>query len=441
MVIDIPSNLAPVYAINFAKYLYTCDYSPKFQYNFANMQNCHPFGMLVVASAIRNNINKYPNSTHEPININETQGCQFAASFGFFSSIGFDIGKIKEETAVGYNYIPIKAITASDLLSKYDSTLSLNEKIVRHAGELAATLVPHKSDEVRSALQYCFREIIRNTFEHAKVNKVWVCGQYWPSREEAEISILDEGIGIFKSLSSNPNIHVNTCQEANSLALQPGLTCALGVKQKKYDAWQNSGYGLYVASTLCVMSKGYFIINSGDSCVLLNNGGQKNYDSAIQGTAISLNIRTDTKQMKKFSRTLPLIVEEGEKRAKENGQSRILTASKVTTIASMIHHIEDTVRMQRTYEVIESESGGIPINSEVLFQPISNNARGEIHGVFDYNNQTYEGVLLNVDAVNRFLYVQNKQAIRVIVRKAKNGKYNLLEKNKYEKMCRKSKRE
>ena len=126
MIIEIPSNLGPLDAVNFAKYLYSCEYNPKFQYNFANMQNCHPFGMLVVASAIRNNINKYPQAVHEPININETQGCQFAASFGFFSSIGFSIGEIKEETDIGYNYIPIKAITSSDLLSQYYRQLSLN---------------------------------------------------------------------------------------------------------------------------------------------------------------------------------------------------------------------------------------------------------------------------------------------------------------------------
>lgn len=443
MIIEIPKELVPLRAINFSKYLYNCESDDDFYYDFKHMQHCHPFGLLVVASAIRENMKRYPNAKHVAINTEQTQGCEFAASFGFFSSIGFDIGEWKEEIATGNGYIPIKAISKEELHNKYSDTTSLNEKIVRHASELADMLVQYKSKEVKDALQYCFREIMRNTFEHAETDKIWVCGQYWPTREEAEIAILDEGIGIFKSLSSNKKINVVTDKDANCLALQPGLSCTFGLKQDKYNIWQNSGYGLYVASTLCAMCGGYFLIDSGNSCILVNKRqGQVDYESYHQGTAVCMNIKTASKQLRNFSRTLNIIVAEGEQKAKENGQNRIVSASKVTTIASMIRHIEDAVREQSVYEVVSAESNGnnlIPLNTLVLFKPISVNARGEILGVFEYQGQNFEGVLLNVDSINRKLYVDRKVTLTVVVRKVKDGKYTLLEQHKYNKLCKKSK--
>lgn len=81
---------------------------------------------------------------------------------------------------------------------------------------------------------------------------------------------MDEGIGILKSLQSNSRISARSCEEANYLALQPGMSRTIGLKQDPMDIWQNSGYGLYVASTLCAMTGGYFIISSGNSAVLDN---------------------------------------------------------------------------------------------------------------------------------------------------------------------------
>ena len=144
-------------------------------------------------------------------------------------------------------------------------------------------------------------------------------------------------------------------------------------------------------------------------------------------------------QLHNFGRTLSIIVEEGERKAKENGEKRILSASKVTTIASMIRHIETTVEERKTYQVVDAKKGIIPLNTVVEFSPISANSRGEISGTFMYNGEYYEGRLLNVDAVNRRLYVEHKKNIQVLVRNAKNGIYTLLEPHRYNKMMRASK--
>lgn len=368
---------------------------------------------------------------HSVINTEVTQGGQFAASFGFYQSIGFNIGLAKDEDEEGDRYIPIKKISAQDLHSEYLDTLMLNEKVNRHAATLSQMLIGNQPTVVQDALQYCFREIMRNTFEHANIDSLWVCGQYWPARKEAEIAVLDEGIGVFRSLHANSRISVSSCKEANKLALQPGLSRTLGMKQDPFDVWQNSGYGLYVASTLCAMNGGYFVLSSGDSAILVNSQNQIEYSGAQQGTAVCLNIRVNSKKLKQFDQTLSAIVNEGERKARENGEKRILTASKVTTIASMIRHIENEITDEA--EKTWNDESIIPINTEVVFEARSCNARGEISGGFSYNGKEYRGLLLNVDSFNRKKFVEEKMKVRVVVRKLSNNIYKLLESHKYKK--------
>jgi len=344
MRIEIPEKLTPTKAINFANYIEQCIDEDEFVYDFKNMQHCHPYGLLVVASAIRNNKRRFPNVEHRLEHIEDTQGGQFAATFGLYQSMGYDVGWAKEEEEIGYRYIPIKEISANDLHQQYTDTTLLNEKVERQSYELMDMLVADQPQKVREAIQYCFREIIRNTFEHGNTDSFWVCGQYWPTRNEAEIAIMDEGIGILKSLQSNSRISVKNCKEANLLALQPGMTRVIGLKQDPMDIWQNSGYGLYVASTLCAMTGGYFIVSSGTSAILVNSKEQSEYYASQKGTVICLNIKTDSRKLRNFDDTLKAIVCEGQKKAFDNGEQRILTASKVTAIASMAKHIENIVQ-------------------------------------------------------------------------------------------------
>lgn len=441
LLINIPERLTPVGSVNFANYIKQCGTNMgihEFIYDFQNMQHCHPYGLLVIACAIRNNISNRPDANHRFENTQSSQGGRFAANFGFYQSIGVEIGNAIEESDTGDRYIPIKKITAADLHTQYSNTTLLNEKIDQHAQLLADTLVGDLKQNVRDAVQYCFREIMRNTFEHAKTNAIWVCGQYWPSRSEAEIAILDEGIGVLKSLQSNHRLAVETCEEANSLALQPGLSESIGRKQDPFDKWQNSGYGLYVSSTLCAINGGYFVISSGDSTLLVNSGSQNVYTSSQIGTAICLNIRTNSKKLFSFDTTLAAIVAEGEKQAKENGGQRILSASKVTTVASMLRHIQGNIEeLTPTFE--ESPLGDklIPINESVTFTPKSILPNGNIEGTFEYAGETIQGILLNVSKANRSFYVRDQSKILAVVRKYKNGVYNLMEEHRYKKISNK----
>ena len=101
----------------------------------------------------------------------------------------------------------------------------------------------------------------------------------------------------------------------------------------------------------------------------------------------------------------------------------------------MIRHIDDAIQQN---EKESQDCGQIPINTEVQFQAQTVNPHGEIMGVFEYENKTLEGILLNVTGSNRTLYVRNQMKVICVVRKYRSEKYVLLEKHRYQKMQKKS---
>lgn len=199
MVIHIPEKLSPLNTLNFSKYVATMHRESEFIYDFSQMQHCTPFGMLIVADAIRKNQKSFPNAEHIPIHYTETQGTEFATYMGFFQMCGWDIGRIPTINSYGETYIPIKKISISSLQEQYlSSTIVLGEMIDRQSNDLAITLTQNDAGRTTKLVQYCLREIIRNAFEHGNTSDVWVCGQYWESRSQAQIAIIDSGAEILE---------------------------------------------------------------------------------------------------------------------------------------------------------------------------------------------------------------------------------------------------
>lgn len=138
--------------------------------------------------------------------------------------------------------------------------------------------------------------MLRNSIEHSKNHCVWICAQYWPSYSMAEIAILDNGIGIRQSLCSNYNYasKINNDSDALKLALLPGITENYGKKQFNGD-WNNSGYGLYIASQMCNKLNGSFLLVSDSKALFLCNGKQEIINTNHHGTAIRMTLKTNEK--------------------------------------------------------------------------------------------------------------------------------------------------
>jgi len=194
-------------------------------------------------------------------------------------------------------------------------------------------LTRHSQCEVNSTLTYALREIFRNVVEHGQASHIWYAAQYWPTKSRVEIGILDEGVGLLRSLNRNPKLCVSDDRQATFLALQPGVSGVEKGKRRRSDGdWVNSGYGLFMTSSLCQFG-GSFHLLSGRSAVRLVGEKADFFECSYDGVAIRLEL--DTSRIRALNESLEEIRKRGEKMATELGTGDTeLTASKMSRMLS-----------------------------------------------------------------------------------------------------------
>ncbi|MDQ3623791.1 MAG: hypothetical protein M3463_15090 [Verrucomicrobiota bacterium] len=192
--------------------------------------------------------------------------------------------------------------------------------VVQIESERLARLVTQKNElKVNAPLAYCFREVIRNVFEHAETDRCAVCAQKW-SDGRIELAIIDAGRGIRRSLEEKHAISSDSA--ALEQALRPGVSRNLS--NDPDDPWGNSGFGLYVLSELG-KALGVFRIVSGTGALTLRNDTANIDRAAFAGTAIQLRLKAP--KGINFADFIGAIVARGEKGA---GETRIRRASAST---------------------------------------------------------------------------------------------------------------
>ena len=160
-----------------------------------------------------------------------------------------------------------------------------------------------KFDEKLSLfLKYLFIETIRNTYEHAEVEELYLSAQKWKSKSLLEIAISDTGCGVSNSLRK----------------YKP-------YSDKSDDAWRNSGYGLYLMRKLATEYGGSFLICSGSNALREDRNGIRVFETKYEGTTIAIRIRTDLNY--NFEEIRRKIVLEGERQSSSE-QTSIHSASK-----------------------------------------------------------------------------------------------------------------
>lgn len=290
-------------------------------FDFSKMSNFDPLPMLMMGAMIRRYRNQYPNIPFRVSGIN-TYGKGYAGTMGFFKyiSTSLGIGKMPGEANGSSNYIPITPLVIDELQkAEYEqgNYMDLGDIIEKEAGRLAR-IVDRGNTELHKLLTFLIREILRNTPEHAKINTVWVCGQYWSSYELAEIAFIDEGIGIFKSITQNAAHREYITDNATALqwALKAGISEAFrpSVKQRSDDEWANSGFGLYMVSEICKHLNGSFCIISYGNYMLIDNHGIKAGETSFHGTAIRM--RVPSKKILSAQSVISEIASQGEAEAK-----------------------------------------------------------------------------------------------------------------------------
>ena len=113
-------------------------------------------------------------------------------------------------------------------------------------------------------LGYIIGELVRNAIEHSMSSHgAVVAAQYYKDSNRISFAICDTGIGLWKSLQI---WHPRTDKEALTLALTPGVS---GTTRKLDGTADNAGAGLFFIKSIVKISRGYFVIFSGNSTYTL----------------------------------------------------------------------------------------------------------------------------------------------------------------------------
>lgn len=244
-----------------------------------------PFAILFIASKLKSIANK------TNISVRNYHNHSYLKTMGFFKMFGVDIGLGVGQAAGNDAYNPICRIHRNDLYtSPGDRFYEVQDLIQRKADSISAIIARDEAgkSEFFNALSYSFREIFRNVFEHSESEELYYCVQYWGNSNKVELSICDQGVGIKKSLSQNPNFRSYTEKEAIEWCLMPGVSGKAHMHQAS-ENWFNSGYGLYMTSRLA-RNGGNFVIASGSQAIYLTRKNKVVHRTNFRGTIIRMNI-------------------------------------------------------------------------------------------------------------------------------------------------------
>lgn len=303
--------------------------------DISKMRKFDPLPMLLIGSTIRKYRLRYQEIPFHLTWDNDI-GKSYAGTMGFFKYISevLEIGKKPGEASGSSNYIPITPIDFCELLKAEPSKgnyLYLGDLIEKESGRLAR-VIDQGSLQLHELLTYLIREIMRNTPEHAETNKLWICGQCWPSYDLTEIAILDEGIGIYSSIKKN-RVHRQYIKDnlsALEWSLKPGISNAFSPekKQRSIDMWANSGFGLFMVSEICRYLGGSFCLISYDDYVLINDGEVKTGNTFFEGTAIQIKVPCGN--IRNAQKIISTISSKGEKQSRSirNAFKKASTPSK-----------------------------------------------------------------------------------------------------------------
>jgi hypothetical protein len=336
LTITIPSRLTPDELLPFSAQLRAAVVEESYLLDFRGVGHVEPFGMLFLAALIRQFVRSRRQTQGKDCEIRVANYADktYASWMGLFKSFGLDHGNGPGEASGSGTYIPLTRLTVSRIVGEArDEYVHHGEVIEEEARRITHILTRNDSGDITETLTYAIREIMRNVVEHGNTSHIWYAAQYWPTKSRVEVSILDEGIGLLPSLRRNPRLNVDSNQKAIFMALQPGVSGVAKEKRRRSDGdWVNSGYGLFMTSSLCQVG-GDFTICNDVNALRLDADGSRFIDCAFQGVAIRMVL--DTSKMRDLNSSLSELRDKGQAIAKELGnEDTELTASKMSRMLS-----------------------------------------------------------------------------------------------------------
>lgn len=313
----VPRRLDLEGAFGFVAELKRAPEAEEYIFDFSYLKWVEPFSLLYISCAIAI-FDGLKEKSKVGVSNYKNFACGYASHLGFFKSFRIDHGKMPGEARNSSNYIPITILNIEDLKQEAsEKRVPVGEILEIHADEYAKVITREKDGALVDTLKFTLREMMRNVVEHSGATQIGFCAQYWPSRNIVELSILDTGRGLRDSLLGNPYLDKDMDDTAAiNYALLPGISGTMfkGKFSDPYDEWQNSGYGLYMASEIC-RHGGDFVICSGRSAMKLESKEKSYYESPLNATAIRM--RLNTEDLRPTKESLGEYRKKGERVAKE----------------------------------------------------------------------------------------------------------------------------
>lgn len=284
--------------------------------DFSKLYFSLPTAVLIVGSKIRKWVSLRKNiglkSSVRGLDNNKSAH-SYLMHLGFFDYINVGIGNKMGFSSDSNNYLPITKIVISPFDPVEESLQDWHGNIMSTSRRLSAVLAGSNIDsqELRT-YAYSIREIIRNVFEHSQAVECFVCGQRF-SNGQAEIAIVDEGCGVFSTISQAFDVEDDA--DAIGKALMPGVS-RTSLMDESENVYGNSGFGLYVLSELAA-SFGWFAFGSGAARVIgHSNTVREMQPFSFDGTFFGMRLKCSPKN---FSSLLEDIIHSGESEADVHG--------------------------------------------------------------------------------------------------------------------------
>ncbi len=329
--VKVPQNLSLQKALKFCNKLWSLDDAEEYEFNFVNLGHVEPFTMAYVANELKRFRSTKSGCKFRAIN---HENNSYAAHMGFFKAFGLKYGNEPGEATGSSTYLPLTILDVSEIKKEACDNFSHVGDVIESKSEKIAKLLTRQSDgDLVDTLTFSIREIMRNVVEHSGSEIIEYAAQYWPTKNLVEVAILDTGSGIKSGLSSNPFLNMTNEREALHLAMLPGVSGKMykGIKKRKHDDWQNSGFGLYMISRIC-RNGGNFFVASNDRSVFLDGKTKKDLECNYKGVA--LRLRIDTKSITCYSEMLSKYRKEGYEIAKQfSGKEAIIPSVASTMLA------------------------------------------------------------------------------------------------------------
>lgn len=282
--------------------------------DFSDLRIAYPIGSLVFAQYLKYNKDSRARILKFISPDTHTNPISYLEYVGFFKFLGENPPQAVQ-VPTNKTYVPMGILEKSNLLSLvYDEKLNgRKDYLLQDAIEMCSDNYSQwMFDKVEPVFSYCFREIIRNVFEHTGCLYCSVFGQIYPKRDEVEICIADSGRGIRNSLSEKYGEQIDD-EWALKNAILPGITSESVKNSGKYD---NSGFGLYVLSKIAERF-GYMWIGSCSKMLKINHQGVKVYEGCYPGTFVGINFRYSS--LLRNRTQIQDIINEGERLSQQLG--------------------------------------------------------------------------------------------------------------------------